>query len=566
MEFARELVCSPSVTTQSNIRYVLYVPPDCDNSAVPSPSTFQQKKSANHKIGGGEEVVPKDDEDANTNSTTDDHADTANTDDDAALDHLVAKAANVAASQLFGVSPAEAVNCRHYPERLLPQHSIIQQGDLVVIQESFDKLDFVYVTPGQIFHNRNGDFPHTSFLNLPFGSMVRSSNNRGYGFLYLLKPTPELWVRSLNHRTQVIHELDSSMIVHQLHLKPNMVVIESGTGSTALSHALLRTLAPHGHLHTLEFNATRASAARKELEQNGIPSHLVTVYHTDACQSSAWTALPSSGQDCADAIVLDLPEPWRAIPYAALALKLGARIATYSPCIEQTQQTVETLQTYGFHSIRTMEYRLREHYVDTIELLPPPLAKRPKPAPHDPKYWESEGWKASKTTAAETTPAPAVQTVNESTLGGTGTAVRSDNGEDETGETESALESDGPLNPSPVTVSVPVAPTSERPSSNDDNDNGGGSDHHNEAETTTATASANAVALPIPKKLVVARPFGMMRGHTAFLTFATLGHPKPTKGRANATTMKSSSSSTADPADTSPAGENRAADASSVSR
>jgi tRNA (adenine57-N1/adenine58-N1)-methyltransferase len=47
--------------------------------------------------------------------------------------------------------------------------------------------------------------------------------------VYLLRPTAELWCRSLPHRTQIVHELDASMIVFHLNLRPGMVVCESGT-------------------------------------------------------------------------------------------------------------------------------------------------------------------------------------------------------------------------------------------------------------------------------------------------------------------------------------------------
>ena len=36
--------------------------------------------------------------------------------------------------------------------------------------------------------------------------------------------------------------------------------------SASLSHALIRTIFPTGHLHTFEFHAQRADAARKEFK------------------------------------------------------------------------------------------------------------------------------------------------------------------------------------------------------------------------------------------------------------------------------------------------------------
>ena len=279
------------------------------------------------------------------------------------LDEMLVSAANRVASDLFGESGHDPtkVNASFYTDREVPQSETIQPNDLVVIFESFDNLSFCYAKPGEIFSNRNGHFHHHDFIGKPYGCKVRSRDNQGYGYMYLLKPTPELWARSLNHRTQIVHELDASMIVYYLNLRPNMVVCESGTGSGALSHCILRTIAPHGRLHTFEFNQVRAEAARKEFQKNRV-DHLVTVHHKDVCGKKEESVGGfDQPQASVDAITLDLPEPWHAVPHAAYCLKPNARIASYSPCVEQSQRTILAMQQAGFHSIKTMEFRLREH-------------------------------------------------------------------------------------------------------------------------------------------------------------------------------------------------------------
>lgn len=237
------------------------------------------------------------------------------------LDDMLLQAANQAAVGLFlgnghgsssnrnkSSTPVnmEFVDSSLYPERLTPQHDTIQPNQIVVIFESFDNLKFCYAQPGEIFSNRNGHFHHNDFIGKPYGCKIRSRNNRGYGFVYLLKPTPELWARSLNHRTQIIHELDASMIVFYLNLKPNMVVCESGTGSGALSHCIMRTIAPAGKLHTYEFNQARADTARQEFAKNRV-GHLVNVYHKDACGKGGKDGGFDRPQASVDAIILDLP-------------------------------------------------------------------------------------------------------------------------------------------------------------------------------------------------------------------------------------------------------------------
>lgn len=299
--------------------------------------------------------------------------------DDNSLDNKLLHAANQAARDMYGEQDDSKIKSSLYQERILPTKSVVETGALIVIFESFDNLNFVYAKPGETFKNRNGHFPHEDFIGKPFGSIVRSRNNRGYGFVYLLKPTPELWARSLTHRTQIVHELDASMICHYLELRPNMVVCESGTGSGAMSHAILRSIAPRGKLHTYEFNESRVLKAREEFKKNGV-SHIVDVSHRDVCgkDDKGGGFFGVGGGQRAHAVMLDLPEPWLAVPHAAHVLKPGGRIASYSPCVEQVQRCIAVMKERGFHSIRTLEFRLREHYVDEVKLWSPPKDKRPR--------------------------------------------------------------------------------------------------------------------------------------------------------------------------------------------
>lgn len=512
MDFARPLVPSESVASKSKIRYL-------------EPVTV-------------ETAVGDTPEERAHNSV---------------LDNQVIAAANQTAAEMFlgekqqqlilpsangGEVDATArmlLDASGYTERSTPviNNGCIKAGDLVVIQESFDKLDFVYVKPGEIFQNRNGAFHHDDFINQPFGTKLRSRDLQGYGFLFLLKPTPELWTRSLNHRTQVVHELDQSQIIFQLYLQPNQVVVESGTGSGAMSHAVIRTVAPAGHLHTYEFNQHRAVTARTEFQQHGL-GHLVTVHHKDVCRglqlmeamedangsdekktkpAAAAAQLVQEGLpgfdlpgQTVDAVFLDLPEPWLAVPHAAFVLKANARIATYSPCVEQTQRTIQALEATGFHSIKTLEYRLQEHYVDEVEYEAPPADKRPRPEPHNVANYQQQLLQQSATAGNDTE-------------AGEDTGAEADN---EVSETDTEI------------ITSAVAEDSEGP--------------QHQPEATPATTITNAPQQPPPpiattesspngknggckmkrKKMLVARPFVTMRGHSAFLTFATAGlEPQP---------------------------------------
>jgi tRNA (adenine57-N1/adenine58-N1)-methyltransferase catalytic subunit len=417
----------------------------------------------------------------------------ASNEEDISLDDMLVEAANQAASDLFfGLDSKEdpsTLDCTAYPERSIPQSEIIQPNSLVVIFQSFDNLKFCYAKPGDVFCNRNGSFHHDDFIGKPFGCKIRSRTNQGYGYLYLLKPTPELWARSLKHRTQIVHELDASMIVFYLNLQPNMVVCESGTGSGALSHCIMRTIAPQGMLHTYEFNEKRANTAKIEFEKNRV-SHLVTVHHRDVCGKHGPGGFDRP-QASVDAVVLDLPEPWAAVPYAAHCLKPNTRLASYSPCVEQAQRTVMSLKKSGFHTIKTMEFRLKEFHVDEEEFEPPPKEKRQR--------------------MVDRRRAPDVDLILSA---GEDTVAEADN---EKSEYETEGDQEGFLTTAEEQEDIPAATQN----------------YHNPATAILASNSTlskrpspttTATTASIGKKILVARPFNTMRGHTAFLTFATSGN------------------------------------------
>ena len=65
-----------------------------------------------------------------------------------------------------------------------------------------------------------------------------------------------------------------TMVGLQLELWPSsVVVVESGTGSGLLSHALARTVAPRGHLHTSDFRAERIQTARVMFAEHGLGAY-----------------------------------------------------------------------------------------------------------------------------------------------------------------------------------------------------------------------------------------------------------------------------------------------------
>ena len=64
--------------------------------------------------------------------------------------------------------------------------------------------------------------------------------------------------------------------------------------------------------------------------------------------------------EIADAVFLDLPSPEKVVKHANKVLKRGGRICSFSPCIEQIQETIKELSKQNYLEFRTVEIIERE--------------------------------------------------------------------------------------------------------------------------------------------------------------------------------------------------------------
>ncbi|KAL7298350.1 tRNA (adenine(58)-N(1))-methyltransferase catalytic subunit TRMT61A [Trichogramma pretiosum] len=233
----------------------------------------------------------------------------------------------------------------------------IEKGDTVILYLSPSNMHAIQVEEKiknkkgelveNVFQTKYGALKVVNLVGTKYGSKVELSK----GWAFVLQPTPELWTLTLPHRTQIIYTPDISLIVYLLDLVPGSVVIETGTGSGSLSHALVRAVKPLGHLHTFDFHEQRVLTAKEEFMSHGI-SEFVTVRHRDVCADGFGAELDHK----VDAVFLDLPHPWLTIDFAVKALKTtGGKLCSFSPCIEQVQKTCQKLSEAGFHEINTYE-------------------------------------------------------------------------------------------------------------------------------------------------------------------------------------------------------------------
>ncbi|GMM36009.1 tRNA 1-methyladenosine methyltransferase subunit [Saccharomycopsis crataegensis] len=231
----------------------------------------------------------------------------------------------------------------------------IEEGDLVFAWISRGMIKPIHVDSTQCLNTRYGTFNHSSMVGQRYGSQIASKT--GYGFIYLLHPTPELWTVSLPHRTQIVYSPDSSYITQKLNILPGSRVIEAGTGSGSFTHSLSRTISDTGKLFTYEFHEVRYQKALEEFQDHGLKNLQLT--HRDVCKNG----FEIEGEVInANAIFLDLPAPWSAIPNLDKVINKGMKttICCFSPCIEQVEKTIHELHKQNWTSIETVEINHRK--------------------------------------------------------------------------------------------------------------------------------------------------------------------------------------------------------------
>ncbi len=95
-------------------------------------------------------------------------------------------------------------------------HADIKLGDTVIAYISPENKWHFTVSDGKE-NCRVGSFSHSRMIGKKWGEKMISDGKKG--FLTLLKPSSELWTRTLKHRTQILYTPDIAFIEVMLDIK-----------------------------------------------------------------------------------------------------------------------------------------------------------------------------------------------------------------------------------------------------------------------------------------------------------------------------------------------------------
>jgi len=210
----------------------------------------------------------------------------------------------------------------------------------------------IKVENGKSFHTHKGFIRFDDLIGKEYGSTIKSSLDFEFT---ALKPLLYDYIMKSARQTQITYPKDIALIVMFSGIGPGSRVVESGTGTGALTMALAHYVQPDGRIYSYEIRGEFQKTAEKNLARAGLTDY-VELKNKDV----------TSGMDekDVDSVILDLAVPWMVVPHAQAALRPCGTIVSFSPTIDQVVKTAEALKENGFVSMETVECLIRGMQVE----------------------------------------------------------------------------------------------------------------------------------------------------------------------------------------------------------
>ena len=231
--------------------------------------------------------------------------------------------------------------------------SQLQSGERIHLVDKKGRQYALTLKAGDRYQLSGHKIAHDDLIGKPDGSLVTLSGNKT---MLALKPTFGDYVLKMPRGAQVLYPKDLALIPMWADVYPGARVFEAGTGSGALTMALLRAVGPRGIVVTYEAREDFAKTAMTNIER-----YMGTMPNLISLRRNVYEGISLLDDGLPfDRLVLDLPEPWQVVPHAAQVLRPGGMYLSFVPTVPQVVQTVEALEkAMVFGMIETFESLLR---------------------------------------------------------------------------------------------------------------------------------------------------------------------------------------------------------------
>lgn len=164
--------------------------------------------------------------------------------------------------------------------------------------------------------------------------------------------------KKIKRDAQIIPLKDIGLIVAETGINKNSKVVDAGSGSGALCCFLANIVK---EITTYEIREDFIEIVKKNIQ-------FLNLKNIKIKNKNIYDGIDGKNIDL---IVLDLPEPWKAIDAARKSLKIGAFLVSYSPSIPQNADFVNKInEDEDFVHIKTSEVIERNWEIDGRKIRP----------------------------------------------------------------------------------------------------------------------------------------------------------------------------------------------------
>jgi len=204
-------------------------------------------------------------------------------------------------------------------------------------------------------HTQYGFIKSEDLKKAKNGDLLRSNTEKEFR---VFGPSFIDLYRRIKRDAQIIPLKDIGFIIAETGINKESKVLDAGSGSGALA-CFLASIAKE--IITYEIREDFIEIVRKNIDFLNLKN--INIKKIDIFQNI--------DDEDVDVVVLDVPEPWKALESCSKALKPGGFLASYSPSIPQVADFVNALkQNENFVYMKTAEITEREWEVEERKVRP----------------------------------------------------------------------------------------------------------------------------------------------------------------------------------------------------
>ena len=235
---------------------------------------------------------------------------------------------------------------------------IASEKDLVLLLGKDGKRFILRLKRGEEFHSHRGRILHDDLIGQPWGEQVLSHLRHPF---WVLEPSIHDLIMDVRRRTQIVYPKDAGYVLMKMNIVPGCRVVEAGTGSGGLTLVFAQAVSPTGRVYSYEVRSEMQQLACKNLEQLGLTG-FVEFKQRDIAEGF--------DERDADALFLDLPNPWDYLQLAHAALASGGFFGCILPTANQVSRLIGALEEANFGLIEVEELLLRQYKAVPARLRP----------------------------------------------------------------------------------------------------------------------------------------------------------------------------------------------------